>query len=104
LAKSGKPWHGATQQRASAIKKGHTFHTSWEAKAKTRTERKTMLVREKALKDAVELQRQEEREAQEAKRKQREENEKRSSVVQVIKSTSSVKKLKRKQLRAIEKR
>eukprot|EP00794_Sanderia_malayensis_P014067 gene14066-15533_t len=80
------------------------LHTSWRKKLQKRTEEKNLKKFERELKQEARKQKEEKRQQLEERQRRREENRKKSEIVQQITNTSKLKRLKKKQLRKIEKR
>ncbi|KAK2579740.1 hypothetical protein KPH14_011081 [Odynerus spinipes] len=101
--KSGRVWK-EPKKRFSSIVKTRGIRLSLEKKKKL----KENLQRAKDMSKAIKEQKQAEKEAKRQRRienlKRAEENRKKSEVVQVIKNTTKLKRMKKKQLRLIEKR
>ncbi|XP_015113041.1 coiled-coil domain-containing protein 86 [Diachasma alloeum] len=101
--KSGRVWK-EPRQRFSSIVKTRGLRISYEKKQKLRDD----LKRVKEQSRAIIEQKKAEKEAKTQRRiknlKRAEENRKKSEVVQVIKNTTKLKRMKKKQLRMIEKR
>ncbi|CAD5121639.1 DgyrCDS10134 [Dimorphilus gyrociliatus] len=102
--KSGRTWKTLREERHSAIKKVKPLKTSWEKKMDSKKTHKFFKEREQELKEERAQRMKEKRERGELNRKRREENQRKSEVVQVIKNTAKIKRMKKKQLRTIEKR
>lgn len=101
--KSGRIWKNEKTKFSLTIKtKG--IRSSFEKKKALQEE----LKRVKELSKAIKAKKEEEKEQKKQRRrenlKRQEENRKKSEIVQVITNTSKIKKMKRKQLRYIEKR
>ncbi|XP_046738703.1 coiled-coil domain-containing protein 86 [Diprion similis] len=101
--KSGRVWK-EQKTRFSSIIKTRGTRLSFEKKQKLRDDMKRI----KELSRSVIARRESEREAKKQRRienlKRAEENRKKSEIVQVIKNTSKIKKMKKKNLRKLEKR
>ncbi|XP_063988175.1 coiled-coil domain-containing protein 86 [Diachasmimorpha longicaudata] len=101
--KSGRVWK-EPRQRFSSIIKTRGLRISHEKKQKLRDD----LKRVKEQSRAIIEQKKAEKEAKKQRRienlKRAEENRKKSEIVQVIKNTAKIKRMKKKQLRMIEKR
>ncbi|XP_015520605.1 coiled-coil domain-containing protein 86 [Neodiprion pinetum] len=101
--KSGRVWK-EQKTRFSSIIKTRGTRLSFEKKQKLRNDMKRI----KELSRSVIARRHAEREAKKQRRidnlKRAEENRKKSEIVQVIKNTSKIKKMKKKNLRKLEKR
>ncbi|RZC40954.1 hypothetical protein BDFB_004556, partial [Asbolus verrucosus] len=101
--KSGRFWKNE-KKKFSSIVKTRGIKTSFEKKQALREE----LKRTKEASRAIIAAKEEEKELKKQRRrdnlKRQEENRKKSEVVQVITNTSKIKKMKKKQLRYIEKR
>ncbi|XP_071448858.1 coiled-coil domain-containing protein 86 [Hetaerina americana] len=103
LPKSGKFWK-TSRKKASSLVKSRGIRDSWEKKEKIRQDLKRVKEKSRALKQ----QRIDDKEAKKERRrenlKRQEENRKKSEIVQVIKNPNKIKRMKKKQLRMIEKR
>lgn len=101
--KSGRVWK-SEKTKFSSIIKTRGLKNSFEKKKALREE----LKRVKEASRAIMAEKQKEKELKKERRrenlKRQEENRKKSEIVQVITNTSKIKKMKRKQLRYIEKR
>ncbi|XP_012289208.1 coiled-coil domain-containing protein 86 [Orussus abietinus] len=101
--KSGRIWK-EPKTRFSSIVKTRGTRLSFEKKQKLREE----LKRAKEMSRSIIAKKQAEKEAKKQRRienlKRAEENRKKSEIVQVIKNTAKIKRMKKKQLRLIEKR
>lgn len=101
--KSGRIWK-EPRKRFSSIVKTRGIHLSLEKKQKL----KENLQRAKDMSKAIKEKKQSEKEAKKQRRienlKRAEENRKKGEVVQIIKNTTKLKRMKKKQLRLIEKR
>ncbi|XP_034935700.1 coiled-coil domain-containing protein 86 [Chelonus insularis] len=101
--KSGRIWK-EQRKRFSSIIKTRGIRLSFEQKQKLREDLKRVKEQSKALIE----QKKAEKEAQKQRRienlKRAQENQRKSEVVQVIKNTAKIKRMKKKQLRMIEKR
>ncbi|XP_072043901.1 LOW QUALITY PROTEIN: uncharacterized protein [Amphiura filiformis] len=104
IPKSGRKWKTEKTERFSEMKKDKPLRTSWEKKMKEKAEKKSIKMYERQLQEsrASEIQKKKDRKADKLKRKL--ENERKSEVVQVLKNTAKLKRMKKKQLRQIEKR
>ncbi|XP_046829968.1 coiled-coil domain-containing protein 86 [Vespa crabro] len=101
--KSGRIWK-EPKKRFSSIVKSKGIRLSLEKKQKLRED----LQRAKEMSRTIKEQKQAEKEAKKQRRienlKRAEENRKKGEVVQIIKNTAKLKRMKKKQLRLIEKR
>ncbi|CAH1262230.1 CCDC86 [Branchiostoma lanceolatum] len=102
--KSGKFWKTVRSERHTSIKKDKPLRTTWNKKMQQRAERKSIKSFEKELKELKQKQLEEKRKRQEEHKKQKLENERKSEIVQPIKNTAKIKRMKKKQLRQIQKR
>ncbi|XP_048772923.1 coiled-coil domain-containing protein 86-like [Ostrea edulis] len=102
--KSGRPWKTLRNERFSAIRTTKTKKLNWDEKMKKRAEKKSIKKFEKELKEKRSKDLETKRIRQEEIKKRRLENERKSEVVQTIKDTAKIKRMKKKQLRKIEKR
>lgn len=101
---SGRWWKPVQTARFSNIGKDKYLRKNWGAKLKARNEKKSILTYQNELKEKKKRERIEYWERVKAHRKVKLENQQKSEVVQVIRNTRKIKKMKRKQLRKIEKR
>ncbi|XP_011863609.1 PREDICTED: coiled-coil domain-containing protein 86 [Vollenhovia emeryi] len=101
--KSGRIWKGE-KTKFSSIIKTRGIRLSLDKKQKLRED----LKRVKEMSRAIKAQKQADKEAKKQRRrenlKRAEENRKKSEIVQVIRNTTKIKRMKKKQLRMIEKR
>ncbi|XP_077260973.1 coiled-coil domain-containing protein 86 [Temnothorax americanus] len=101
--KSGRIWK-EEKTKFSSIIKTRGIRLSFDKKQKLRED----LKRVKEMSRAIKARKQAEKEAKKERRrenlKRAEENRKKSEIVQVIKNTAKIKRMKKKQLRMIEKR
>lgn len=101
---SMKGLYRRASRRFSDVVRDKPLHTSWKRKMKEREEKQRI----KSL--ALQLQEQRKQEKEEKKRrrednlKRRQENERKAEIIQVIKNPARIKRMKKKQLRRIEKR
>ncbi|KAL5017239.1 hypothetical protein ScPMuIL_006828 [Solemya velum] len=102
--KSGRLWKTTRTNRYSEIKKDKPLRSSWSEKMARKAEQKSVKNLEKELKEGRTKELEEKRKRQEEKKKRKMENEKKSEIVQTIKNTAKIKRMKKKQLRQIEKR
>ncbi|XP_072163793.1 uncharacterized protein [Diadema setosum] len=102
--KSGRKWKTEQTARFSDLRKDKPLKSSWQLKMAQKAEKLSVRKYQQELLDArreaVELKKQ----RREEHRQRREENQKKSEVVQVIRNTAKLKRMKKKQLRLIEKR
>lgn len=102
--KSGRPWKTQRNDRFSAIRTTKTKKLNWDEKMKKRAEQKSIKNFEKELKEKRAKELEMKRIRSEENKKRRLENERKSEVVQTIKNTAKIKRMKKKQLRQIQKR
>ncbi|CAN9510341.1 unnamed protein product [Ophioblennius macclurei] len=102
--KSGRVWKDRNKQRFSALVRDKPLCTSWEKKMKAKREKDLVKQYSLQLKEEKARQKEEKRKRREDNLKRREENERKAEVVQVIRNTAKIKRMKKKQLRKIEKR
>ena len=81
-----------------------SLHTKWNKRLKDRAERESIKKYQKELKEAKALEKEQLRARIEENKRRREENAKKSEIVQNITDSSKIKRMKKKQLRKIEKR
>lgn len=102
--KSGRVWKDRKKQRFSALLRDKPLRTSWEKKMEARREKELVKKYQLQLKEEKDREKQEKRKRREENLKRRAENERKAEVVQVIHNTAKIKRMKKKQLRKIEKR
>ena len=101
--KSGRVWKSQGQKKSTIINV-KSLHPSWSKRSRDRAERESVKKYQKELKEAVAQEKEEKRMRIEENRRRREENAKKSEIVQKITDSSKIKRMKKKQLRQIEKR
>lgn len=101
--KSGRVWK-SQKTRFSDKRLDKTLKTSWAKKMQIKAQKKSVQSFERQLKEERNNQLEEKRKRQEENKQRRLENERKSEVVQKIKNTAKIKRMKKKQLRQIEKR
>ncbi|XP_034401681.1 coiled-coil domain-containing protein 86 [Cyclopterus lumpus] len=102
--KSGRVWKDRNKQRFSALVRDKPLCSSWEKKMEAKREKDLVKRYTLQLKDDKVKQREDKRKRREDNLKRRAENERKSEIVQVITNTTKIKRMKKKQLRKIEKR
>lgn len=102
--KSGRVWKDRKTQRFSALVRDKPLRTSWEKKMEARREKELVKKYQLQLKEEKNREKQEKRQRREENLKRRAENERKAEIVQVIHNTAKIKRMKKKQLRKIEKR
>lgn len=102
--KSGRVWKPVGIQRFSEIKQVKSLKSSWSEKMKKKAERKSVKDFEKRLKDQRAQELEDKRKRKVEKEQRRIENQRKSEVTQTIKNTAKIRRMKKKQLRQIEKR
>lgn len=102
--KSGRVWKDRNKQRFSAVLKDKPLRTSWEKKMEVKREKELVKKYHQQLKEEKAREKQEKRQRREENLKRRAENERKAEIVQVIRNTAKIKRMKKKQLRKIEKR
>lgn len=102
--KSGRVWKDRNKQRFSALVRDKPLCSSWEKKMEAKREKDLVKRYTLQLKEEKASQREEKRKRREDNLKRRAENERKSEIVQVIRNTSKIKRMKKKQLRRVEKR
>ncbi|KAI3353152.1 hypothetical protein L3Q82_019696 [Scortum barcoo] len=102
--KSGRVWKNRNKQRFSAVVRDKPLCTSWEKKMQAKREKELVKQYTLQLKEEKDRQKEEKRKRREENLKRRAENERKAEIVQVIKNTAKIKRMKKKQLRKIEKR
>uniref|UniRef100_A0A8C9RLW4 Coiled-coil domain-containing protein 86 n=1 Tax=Scleropages formosus TaxID=113540 RepID=A0A8C9RLW4_SCLFO len=102
--KSGRVWKDRNKQRFSALLRDKPLCTSWEKKMEAKREKELVKKYSQQLKDAKAREKEEKRKRREQNLRRREENERKAEIVQVIRNPTKIKRMKKKQLRRIEKR
>ncbi|XP_012737644.2 coiled-coil domain-containing protein 86 [Fundulus heteroclitus] len=102
--KSGRVWKDRNKQRFSALVRDKPLCSSWEKKMQAKREKDLMKQYTAKLKDDKAQKKEEKRKRREENLKRRAENERKAEIVQVIRNTAKIKRMKKKQLRRIEKR
>ncbi|KAM9315007.1 coiled-coil domain-containing protein 86 [Pholidichthys leucotaenia] len=102
--KSGRVWKDRNKQRFSAVVRDKQLCSSWEKKMEAKREKDLMKQFSVRLKEEKARQKEEKRKRREENLKRRAENERKAEIVQVIRNTAKIKRMKKKQLRRIEKR
>ncbi|XP_068583851.1 coiled-coil domain-containing protein 86 [Cebidichthys violaceus] len=102
--KSGRVWKDRNKQRFSALVRDKPLCSSWEKKMEAKREKDLVKRYTLQLKEDKAKQREDKRKRREDNLKRRAENERKSEIVQVITNTTKIKRMKKKQLRKIEKR
>ncbi|KAI9209025.1 uncharacterized protein BJ171DRAFT_488249 [Polychytrium aggregatum] len=99
---NGRVWKSVQTKRSSA-KRNVSVRPGWEIQQAERRRKSLMKAAENEMKEQVKKEKESKRLQEEERRKRRLENEKMSEVVQKV-SASKVKRMKKKQIRALEKR
>ncbi|KAL1023562.1 hypothetical protein UPYG_G00042420 [Umbra pygmaea] len=102
--KSGRVWKDRNKQRFSVLVRDKILCTSWEKKMEAKREKDLLKKYSQQLKEDKAREKEDKRKRREENLKRRAENERKAEVVQVIRNTSKIKRMKKKQLRNIEKR
>ncbi|XP_030009153.1 coiled-coil domain-containing protein 86 [Sphaeramia orbicularis] len=102
--KSGRVWKDRNKQRFSAVVRDKQLCSSWEKKMQAKREKDLVKQFSRQLKEDKNRQKEEKRKRREENLKRRAENERKAEIVQVIRNTAKIKRMKKKQLRKIEKR
>ncbi|CAL8331467.1 unnamed protein product [Lota lota] len=102
--KSGRVWKDRNKQRFSALVRDKPLRTSWGKKMAAKQEKQLVKKFSLQLKEDKAKEKEDKRKRQEETLKRRAENERKSEIVQVIRNTSKIKRMKKKQLRKVEKR
>ncbi|CDQ63916.1 unnamed protein product [Oncorhynchus mykiss] len=102
--KSGRVWKDRNKQRFSALVRDKPLCSSWEKKMAAKREKELVKKYSLQLKGDKAREKEEKRKRHEENLKRRAENERKAEVVQVIRNTTKIKRMKKKQLRKIEKR
>lgn len=101
--KSGRIWKTPGQKKSKIISV-KSLHPSWNRRLKDRAERESIKNYQKELKETAAKEKEEKRLRSEENKKRREENIKKAEIVQNITDSSKIKRMKKKQLRQIQKR
>ncbi|KAM9449699.1 coiled-coil domain-containing protein 86 [Clarias gariepinus] len=102
--KSGRVWKDRNKQRFSALLRDKPLRSSWQKKMEAKREKDLLKQYHQQLKDNKAKEKEDKRKRRQENLKRRAENEKRAEIVQVIRNTAKLKRMKKKQLRKIEKR
>ncbi|XP_037326935.1 coiled-coil domain-containing protein 86 [Pungitius pungitius] len=102
--KSGRVWKNRNKQRFSALLRDKPLCSSWDKKMAAKREKELVKNYTLQLKEHKVKQKEDKRKRREDTLKRRAENERKSEIVQVINNTTKIKRMKKKQLRRIEKR
>lgn len=102
--KSGRVWKERNKQRFSAVVRDKQLCTSWEKKMRAKKEKQLIKQYSLQLKEEKAKEKEDKRKRREENLKRRAENERKAEIVQVIRNTAKIKRMKKKQLRKIEKR
>ncbi|XP_028668201.1 coiled-coil domain-containing protein 86 [Erpetoichthys calabaricus] len=102
--KSGRVWKDRTKKRFSSMLKSKSLCTSWEKKMQEKQEKKMMKHFARQLQEDKAKEKEAKRLRREENLKRKAENELKSEIVQVIHNPAKIKRMKKKQLRQIEKR
>lgn len=102
--KSGRVWKDRNKQRFSALVRDKPLCSSWEKKMQAKREKDLVKQYTVRLKEEKAQKKEEKRKRREENLKRRAENERKAEIVQVIRNTAKIKRMKKKQLRRIEKR
>eukprot|EP00057_Strongylocentrotus_purpuratus_P001965 XP_003723574.1 PREDICTED: coiled-coil domain-containing protein 86 [Strongylocentrotus purpuratus] len=104
MAKSGRPWKTEQTARFSGMKKDKPLRSSWQLKMAQKAEKMSVRKYQQGLEDAKREAKLLKKQRREEHEKKKEENQRKSEVVQVIKNPAKLKRMKKKQLRMIQKR
>merc|ERR1711872_141328 len=102
--KSGRFWKTTQTQRCSAMKQDKGGKKNWDTKVAERLQKKLAKEYEKNLKEEKRKKMDVLKRREKEKREKKRENEKKGEVVIPIKDTTKIKKMKKKQLKYIQKR
>jgi rRNA-processing protein CGR1 len=103
--KSGRLWRDPKPTSLSKISKSQpTLRTSWQKKVEERAKTRSVKDYERNLKDEKKRKLEEKRLRNEQRKKLKLEKQRRAEIVQPITNTAKIKRMKKKQLRYIEKR
>merc|ERR1712013_503806 len=101
--KSGRVWKSQGKKKSTIINV-KSLHKSWAVCTKERAEAQSIKNYERELKTAADDEKEQKRLRTVEQKKRREENALKSEIVQNIKSTAKIKRMKKKQLRQLQKR
>ncbi|XP_052798313.1 coiled-coil domain-containing protein 86-like [Mya arenaria] len=101
--KSGRVWK-RSKTRFSGMTIDKNLKTSWAKKMAIKAEKKSVLEFQRRLKEEKNKKHEEKRVRSDENKKRRLENERKAEIVQPIKNTAKIKRMKKKQLRQIQKR
>ncbi|XP_072526271.1 coiled-coil domain-containing protein 86 [Salminus brasiliensis] len=102
--KSGRVWKDRNKQRFSALLRDKPLRSSWQKKMEAKREKELVKKYHQQIKDQKAQEKEDKRKRREENLRRREENERKAEIVQVIRNTAKLKRMKKKQLRKIEKR
>merc|ERR1711875_116566 len=102
--KSGRFWKTTQTQRCSAMKQDKGGKKTWDTKVAERLKKKLEKEYEKNLKEEKKKKMEILKKREKEKREKKRENEKKGEVVIPIKDTTKIKRMKKKQLKYIQKR
>ncbi|XP_008410011.1 coiled-coil domain-containing protein 86 [Poecilia reticulata] len=102
--KSGRVWKDRNKQRFSSLVRDKPLCSSWEKKMQAKREKDLVKQFTVRLKEEKAQKKEDKRKRREENLKRRAENERKAEIVQVIRNTAKIKRMKKKQLRRIEKR
>ncbi|ELU10563.1 hypothetical protein CAPTEDRAFT_194031 [Capitella teleta] len=102
--KSGRLWKTQRMTRHTEMIRDKPLKSSWKNKVDNKNTKKNVKLFEKELQEARAKRLEAKRVRSELNAKRREENQKKAEVVQVVKNAAKLKRLKKKQLRNIQKR
>ncbi|XP_026876240.2 coiled-coil domain-containing protein 86 [Electrophorus electricus] len=102
--KSGRVWKDRNKQRFSALLRDKPLRSSWQKKMEAKREKEIVKKYSQQLADEKARKKEEKRTRREENLRRRAENERKAEIVQVIRNTAKLKRMKKKQLRKIEKR
>ncbi|KAJ8281269.1 hypothetical protein GJAV_G00065610 [Gymnothorax javanicus] len=102
--KSGRVWKDRNKQRFSNLLRDKPLKSSWEKKMEAKREKELVRKFSLQLKEEKAREKEEKRKRREENLRRRQENERKAEIVQVIRNTAKIKRMKKKQLRKIEKR
>ncbi|XP_076802796.1 coiled-coil domain-containing protein 86-like [Clavelina lepadiformis] len=104
VPKSGRRWKVVRPARFSSMQKDKPLRSTWQKKMQKKAAAKSVKQYESELTETRRQEKIEYRKRVEAHRKTKEENQKKSEIVEVITNPAKIKRMKKKQLRKIEKR